>query len=292
MALVETSAIGPDCAVVLVTNPGAGSSDGADDWPEQVEVRTLQEGSDLVEVLGAVVEDGAQVLGMCGGDGSVGCAAGVAADHDRILWAVPGGTLNHFANAVGLSTVEEAVAALEAGTVAFLDIGDANGRTFVNNASLGIYGDLVRRREAIERRLGIGKWPALTIAAARTLRRAKPISLTVNGVRESAYLVFVGNNPYDGAGLGERTSLQTGLLDLRVLRAKGRFPRLGILRAMALGRLDRSRRTLHTHVPEVRIRLDEDTSLAYDGEAEKTRGDIVFRSRRRAVRVVVPAPAG
>lgn len=287
--LVERAPTGPDCSVALVTNPASGNGDDGHQWPARVRVHPLDECADLVETLRGVVERGADVVGMCGGDGSVGCAAGLAADHDRILWAVPGGTLNHFARQLGMPTIESAVAALEGGTVASIDIGDANGKTFVNNASVGIYGDLVRRREAIQRRSGLGKWPALTLAAVRTLRRATPITLTIDGVVEDAYMVFVGNNPYDGAALGKRTSLQTGLLDLRVLRAKGRFPRLGVVWRMLTGRLEESTRTRHAHVPEVRIVLGEGTSLAYDGEAETTSGEVVFRSRPRAVRVLVPA---
>jgi diacylglycerol kinase family enzyme len=290
MALEALERLDGDRAVVLVVNPASGSADEEHEWPPRVRVRVLPEGADLAELLVEAARDGAQVLGVSGGDGSVGCAAGAAADHGRVLWAVPGGTLNHFAKAIGLPTVEDALAALEAGTVAEIDLGDAGGRAFVNNGSLGIYGDLVRRRDALRRRLRIGRWPALTLALVRGLRHVRPLSLTVDGRPERAYFVFVGNNPYDGSGLGERSSLQRGLLDLRVLRARGRFPRLGILVAAALGRLDRSRRMLHVHAREVRIGLDEETSLAYDGEAEPIRGELVFRSRPRALRVVVPPP--
>jgi diacylglycerol kinase family enzyme len=157
-------------------------------------VHRVDEGEKLVSVLRGLVDEGVGVIGIAGGDGSVGCAAGVAADAGRVLWALPGGTLNHFARELGHATVEQALASLEDGCLADVDLGDAGGLAFVNNASIGVYGEIVRRRERLRRRLP--KRAALLVAVARTLRRAEPIALEIDGVPASAYLVFVGNGPY------------------------------------------------------------------------------------------------
>ena len=130
---------------------------------------------------------------------------------------VPGGTLNHFARDLGLADPETALDGLTAGAVAAVDVGDADGVSFVNNASLGVYGDLVRRREALEHRLP--KRLALLIAAGAVLRTAAPLEVEIDGLRDRVFLVFVGNNPYSGTGLTGRESLQAGLLDVRILSA-------------------------------------------------------------------------
>jgi diacylglycerol kinase family enzyme len=236
-----------------------------------------------------LVDEGAGVLGMAGGDGSVGCAAGVAADADRVLWALPGGTLNHFARELGHDTVEEALASLESGWVADVDLGDAGGVAFVNNASIGVYGEIVRRRERLQRTLP--KRVALLVTAARTLRRAEPLALEIDGVPVSAYLVFVGNGPYSGTGLTGRESLQEGVLDVRVLPAEGRFPRLSALGAILLSPRRRSRWLRQTLRDAVAIRLARAAPLAHDGEVLEVSGEITFRTRPGALRVVVPPPA-
>lgn len=282
--ITESPGLGP---VAIVVNPGGGSADGVD--LEGVRVHELAEGEDLDRVLRDLADEAVAVLGVAGGDGSVGCAAQVACDRDRVLWVVPAGTLNHFARDLGLQTPDDARESLSAGRTAAVDVGDADGVCFVNNASLGAYGDLVRRREAIERRLP--KRLALLIAAARTLRSAAPMGIAIDGVHQSAYLVFAGNNSYTGAGLTARESLQAGMLDVRVLSAEGRLPRLSALWAVLTSPHGRSRWLTQSLRPEVTIHLDALARLAHDGEVRDVSGQVTFRSRPRALRVLVPPPA-
>ena len=281
---IEVAAgLGP---VTLVVNPGSGSADGVD--LDGVPVRELGEGEDLDAVLRRLADDGIEVLGVAGGDGSVGCAAQVALDHERVLWVVPGGTLNHFARDLGLSEPREALEGLSARRIAAVNIGDADGVAFVNNASLGVYGELVRRREAIESRLP--KRLALLVAAGSILRTATPIEVEIDGVRDRVYLVFVGNNPYTGTGLTGRETLQSGLLDVRVLSAAGRLPRLTALWSILTARHGGSRWLAQSLRSRVAVRLLEPAVLAHDGEASDAADEVVFSIRPRALRVVVPDP--
>lgn len=282
--VTESPGIGP---AAIVVNPGGGSADGVD--LDGVRVRELEEGEDLRAVLLALADEGLAVLGVAGGDGSVGCAAGVACDHDRVLWVVPGGTLNHFARDLGLTTAEDALESLAAGRVAEVDMGEAGGVGFVNNASLGIYGDLVRRRESLEHRMP--KRLALLVAAGRTLRTATAMDLVMDGEHRRAYLVFAGNNSYSGAGLTARESLQEGMLDVRVLSAEGRTPRLAALWAILTSPHGGSRWLTQTLRPQVTVRLAAPARLAHDGEVRDVSGEILFRSRPRCLRVLVPPAA-
>lgn len=274
----------------LVVNPQAGG-DATDGLPDEVVVRPLQEGEDLEAALEELVGRGVDVLGVAGGDGSVGCAARVAARADLPLWVVPAGTLNHFALALGLPDEASAVQALDEGFAARVDLGMAGPHAFVNNASFGIYAELVERRERYEDAFALGKWPAALLALAITLRRAEPLEITIDGRPERAFLVFVGSDPYRGThALGGRGSLQEGLLDLRVLRARGRWPRAGLVAAMVTGRLVPTRRLVRRLVPALSVSLSEPALLAHDGEVEEVKGEVEFRSLPAAVAVVVPAP--
>ena len=283
--ITESPGLGP---VAVVVNPGSGSADGVD--LEGVRVRELGDGEDLGAVLRGLAVEGVAVLGVAGGDGSVGCAAQVAGDRDRVLWVVPGGTLNHFARDLGLDSREAAFESLSAGRTAAVDMGDAGGVAFVNNASLGVYGDLVRRRESLERRLP--KRLALLAAAARTLRAADAMDIEIDGVPQSAFLVFAGNNSYSGSGLTARESLQAGVLDVRVLSADGRHPRLAALWAILTSPQGGSRWLTQSLRERVTVRLGAPARLAHDGEVRDVSGEVVFRSRPGALRVLVPPPLG
>lgn len=271
----------------VVVNPGGGSADGVE--IDGVPRRELAEGEDLRTVL---EETAARVhtLGVAGGDGSVRCAAEVAHARDRVLWVVPGGTLNHFAVALGLVDPGAALEAFRAGHSAPVDLAAAGGELFVNTASVGVYGEVVRRREALEAR-GVPKGLALVPAVMATLARACPFRVTVDGREERVWLVFVGNGAYSGMGVTGRESLQSGVLDLRVLRARGPFPRVAVLVRLLAGRLRGSPWLRQALVREVRLGLPEPMPLSLDGEVlDDVAGEIAFRSLPGALRVVVPAP--
>jgi diacylglycerol kinase family enzyme len=271
-----------------VVNPAAGRGDGPE-MPSGVRRRDLAEGESLRAALCDLARRGADVIGAIGGDGSQGCAADVAAERGLVMWPVPGGTLNHFPRTVGFACVEDAVQGLARGRVARLDLGEADGTVFVNNASLGMYGELVRRREALQGRLRLGKWPALALAVALTVRHSRPMDLEVDGRRQRAFLLFAGNNRYEGLGTGGRTSLQRGLLDVMVLRAPRRAPRLIVAVAALTGLLPRTPLLWRRQTARLAVRLAQPTCLAHDGEVgDDVRGEVVFRSRPGAVRAVVP----
>ncbi|MEO5722856.1 MAG: diacylglycerol kinase family protein, partial [Ilumatobacteraceae bacterium] len=102
---------------------------------------------------------GVEAIIIAGGDGSVNCAAGVAAETGIVLGVLPMGTFNHFAKDLGVPTndIAEAVAWLARATMRPVDIGEVNGRAFVNNASIGVYPKMVADREAIREHRGWGK---------------------------------------------------------------------------------------------------------------------------------------
>ena len=158
-------------------------------------------GAELEAALDAAVAQRPDVVVAAGGDGTVSMVGAALVDRDIALGVLPLGTLNHFARDFGLPLeIEAAVAHVVQGRPVRVDVGEVNGRIFVNNSSLGLYPDIVRDRERQQRRLGWGKWPALAWATLAALRRFPFLSvrLSVDG-REQHWrtpFVFVGNNEY------------------------------------------------------------------------------------------------
>jgi hypothetical protein len=137
---------------VLFVNPGSGDGKAARAGlaqrarEKEIEAVILAPGQDLAALARQAVAAGADALGMAGGDGSLAVVAAVAAAHGIPFVCVPAGTRNHFALDVGVDR-HDVIGALDAftdGVERQIDMAEVNGRAFLNNASLGIYGDAVR----------------------------------------------------------------------------------------------------------------------------------------------------
>ncbi|MEV6573622.1 diacylglycerol kinase family protein [Streptomyces sp. NPDC051577] len=179
---------------------------------------------DVAELARRAVRGGADLLGVAGGDGTQALVAGVAAEHDIPFMVIGAGTRNHFAMDLGLDREDPSrcLEALDDGVELRVDLGHLRGggpvgpsaeRVFINNASFGVYAEVVRS-------------PAYRDDKARTILEMLPDLLThqsgaVLSVRagslvvEGPQAVLVSNNPYargDSAGLGRRRRLDSGEL--------------------------------------------------------------------------------
>ena len=147
----------------------------------------------------AAIRDGARVVGMAGGDGSQSAVAAVAAQHGVPFVCVPAGTRNHFALDIGVD-VRDIVGSLDAfrhEDERQIDLGRVNGRIFVNNVAMGVYGVVVQSPEYRDNkvRTTIRMLPGLIgpDATPFDLRFQMPDG----SQQRSAVLLIVSNNPYD-----------------------------------------------------------------------------------------------
>jgi undecaprenyl-diphosphatase len=283
--------------VVLVVNPESGGGTGADVIEKVREALPRTEivqvdGSDNIEKELRAAAAKAEVLAVGGGDGTVACAAGVAAEAGVPLAVFPGGTFNHFAKDIGCETVDKTVDAIRRGHVSCVDIVCINDSNMViNTASIGAYPMFVQTREKLEHR--IGKPLAGIYAMFHTLRRGEPVRIKYDNKSLQTSLFFVGNSVYLPSGFApsRRTQMDDGLLDVRILETGRRFARMRILVALALGRLTRSPLYHEMRVPEFSFTsLDGPTVLAHDGEVGTELTEATFSVRYRALPVYRPLP--
>lgn len=238
------------------------------------------------------IKDGARVVAIGGGDGTLSTAASALVDTEATLGILPMGTLNHFAKDQQIPLdLTGALRTLVMGRVKPVDVGEVNGRVFINNSSLGIYPDIVRLRG----RLGFGKWTGLAAATWMVLRRGSTLSIKVAaepGVRSyRTPFAFIGNNEYvvEGFEMGTRKSMQAGQLCIYTSRLTGR---VGLFR-LAFRSLFRYLRANHDFdtviardfVIETRHRQ---LRVAVDGEISMQDTPLHYRSRAAALRVMVP----
>ena len=264
-----------------------------------VAVTLAADGEAMLAAARAARAAGAQTVVAGGGDGTLNAVASVLVGSDCALGVLPLGTLNHFAKDLQIPlTLEAAIATIAAGNVAAVDTGEVNDRLFLNNSGLGMYPDIVRDRERQQERLGRGKWLAFAAATVDALRRYPflTVRLRVDGAlheRQTPF-IFIGNNVYSISGftLGERSSLQAGLLSLYVAQRTSRIGLLRLALRSLFGRLEQARDfdavTTTDLVIETRHRR---LSVATDGEVTWMATPLRYRIRAKALRVLVPAAA-
>ncbi|MFG3489301.1 diacylglycerol/lipid kinase family protein [Streptomyces sp. NPDC047972] len=181
--------------------------------------------ADVTELAREAVADGADLLGVAGGDGTQALVAAVAAEHDLPFLVISAGTRNHFAMDLGLDRADPArcLDALTAGEELRVDLGDVDGRPFVNTVSFGVYADVVQH-------------PDYRDAKAGTALTLMPDLLVGEGVRRldariddtplaSQQALLVSNNAYTSpdvlSGGGRRPRLDDGELGVLGIRVEG-----------------------------------------------------------------------
>jgi diacylglycerol kinase family enzyme len=273
-----------------VINQGAGGGDVSRLLDLELPAAEVVEGGDDLGKTLREAADRATVLGVCGGDGTINAGAEVAVERNLPLLVIPGGTLNHFARAIGLETARDAIEAYRSGGVVRVDVACGGDRLFLNTASFGAYTELVDLRERLEGRLG--KWPALAVAAVRVLRATEPTEVIMEGRRLRVWFAFLGNCRYGSYGVAPtwRRHLADGVIDVRLIGAKRHISKSRAVAALLLGHLRlmpdyKSWRTERLLVEGTKGTL----RFASDGEIRTVDGPIEITKRRAALAVFGPA---
>lgn len=238
----------------------------------------------------------APIVVAAGGDGTVSAVAGALRGTSTTLGVLPAGTLNHFAKDLGIPTdLDEAVRVIATGREVHIDMGEVNGRPFLNNSSLGLYPDMVIDRERQQRRFRRSKRMATMWALLALLRQSRLLRLRLDIGEEMrdcrSPFVFIGNNEYsmEGFDIGTRERLDAGRLSVYTTQrctARGLF---GLaVRALA-GRLRQADDFAAVSAVCVRVESTHRRLLvATDGEVNAMDTPLEFRITPRALRVLVP----
>jgi diacylglycerol kinase family enzyme len=290
---------------VIILNPKSGLGGGvrgartlevlrSHGW--QAEIVEASDGPAMSIAARRAIERGAEVIVAAGGDGTISAVASVVAGTSAILGILPFGTLNHFARDLNIPVdLEAAARVLLLGHVAHVDVGEVNGRRFINNSSLGLYPSVVRYRESREK-TGWSRLVAFGAACLVALRRYRFLRLhmEIDGKiydRRSPFL-FVGNNRYEveGLRLGSRERLDEGILSLYLSHRTGRFGLLRIAIAALLKRLRMSQDFVILPAQKVMVQAHRKrVHVALDGEVVKMHPPLHYAIRPGLLRVIRPA---
>jgi len=261
-----------------------------------VDVRVVPLDGDPAEAAREALKSKPPVLVAAGGDGTINAVAGVVRGTGTALGILPFGTLNHFAKDLRIPLDPVAAARVIAGgkRVA-VDVGEVNGRCFINNASLGLYPGMVKERDRQQRRLRRSKRHAMVWATLAVLQRPPILDLRLDLDGEvhdyRAPYVFIGNNAYrmEGFDIGTRERVDEGCLSVYTTRA-GTTGELVMLALRALfGRLRQAEDFFESHASSLRVVSRKPRLLvATDGEVTPMKTPLEFRIVPRALEVIVP----
>ncbi|MFF7300061.1 diacylglycerol kinase family protein [Streptomyces sp. NPDC008265] len=251
---------------------------------------------DVTELARQAVRDGADLLGVAGGDGTQALVAAVAVEHGLPFLVISAGTRNHFAMDLGLDRKDPSTCldALTDGVELHVDLGYLHaggppdrtpGRVFVNSASFGVYAEVVQspayRDDKVRTILEMLPELLTHDSGARLNVRAGDITL------DGPQAVLISNNPYqrgDTAGLGRRERLDSGELGVLGVEVGGAGDAADLLVRGGQGRglteFTTREIVVDADVPEIPVGVD--------GEALTLATPVHCRLAPGALRVRVP----
>jgi diacylglycerol kinase family enzyme len=252
-------------------------------------------GKDVSAVARQAAAGNHETIVAAGGDGTVSTVAAEVAGTKNVLGVLPLGTLNHFAKDLHLPLdLEGAVRAIVEHNIVAVDVGEVNGRVFINNSSLGTYPHIVHRRVVQQMRLRIGKRPAYIWATMHAFRRFPFLDLRIEvkgkTLRHETPFLFVGNNQYEMTGfrIGVRRRLDAGKLGLYLTHRVGRWGLIRVALRALLGHLSQEKDFEAYLVDEAVVEARRHLILvATDGEVRWMELPLRYRSRPRDLRVIV-----
>lgn len=290
--------------IALIINGGSGADDSSamvagvqqqlEAAGHDVHTTVSHEPKELQRAVDDAIKAGAGAVVAGGGDGTVCLVAGKLVGSSMPLGVLPLGTLNHFAKDLGLPLdLKEAVEVVIAGQTIKVDVGEVNGRVFINNSSLGLYPAIVRIRERHPAR-GWRKWPVALRATLEAMKHQPRLTVrvTLDGTERvfDTRVFFVGNNAYRMAGLGaaSRASLSAGTLAIYVVQARRRRELVGLVWRVLQGTAEDSPALDVVEVQEAVVETHHSRiTVARDGEIEELQTPLKYQVRPRALTVLV-----
>ncbi|WP_370184173.1 diacylglycerol kinase family protein [Rhodococcus wratislaviensis] len=241
---------------------------------------------DVTELARSAVDRGADLLGVAGGDGTQALVAAVAAENNLPFLVISAGTRNHFAMDLGLDRADPSrcLDALRDGVEVAVDLGRINGRPFVNNASFGVYAEVVRSPAYRDDKTGTVLQMLPDLLAGQG---GAPLFTRIGNVTvRNPQAVLVSNNPYgtsDLAGLNRRDRLDRGVLGAVTISVASARQAVGLLRRANVRGL-----TQHT-TTEVLVDADtRQTPVGVDGESLLLTTPVRCTIEPGALRIRVP----
>ena len=251
---------------------------------------------DIKTTVAAEIDTGADLVIAAGGDGTAMAVAGAMNGRDVPFSVLPLGTFNFFARGLGLSeNPEEAARQILEGTPHDVRVAEVNGQVFLNNASLGIYPEILKERETVYSRWGRRRIAAHWSVVKTFLRFQRPMKVTMTTdagtERRRTALIFVARSAYQLGlfGIEGEAAIESDRFAVLVARVTGRRQlfRLAWRLTRKSIREGRDYDLIATRKLDVVVARRR-ALLAFDGEKRRESSPFRFRMSEKPLRIVLP----
>ncbi len=290
---------GPPRALAIV-NPVAGNGAGdrvamrlaaeCDRAGLSIEIVRTPGPGEAARLARQAADEGYPTVIAVGGDGTANEVANGLIGTRTALGLFPVGSGNDFARALGYPRRRrQVVTFLAAARRRLIDVGEANGRVFVNAAGVGIDGHVAERIVASERIVGatLGYFVGSLVSIVEY--SPQPMRIRIDGQpREGKHLVVVAaNGTHFGNGMHVAPKAQTddGLLDVVVAGDLGKWASLVALAKLYRGTHVDGRTILAFQARALDVELDRVLPMELDGEPSRA-DRLAVRVRPRALTVL------
>lgn len=289
--------------IEVIINAGSGSvecetverqlSELFEQYGVEANIHLAQSGAEIIDLAKKFVAGETEIIVAGGGDGTVSAVASQIVGTKKTLGVLPLGTLNNFLKDLQIpQNIEGAVKIIAGGNVRQIDTGEVNERIFINNSSIGLYPQIVKRRER-RQRLGHGKWWAAFWAALKILKRSPFFAVRLESRQTIRIIrtpfVFVGNNEYemDFFNIGRRAKLDNGKLSVYFLHRSGRKGLFLLAIRTLFGRLRQTRDFEEINIEEITFETRKKRLLvALDGEVATLETPLRYKIQPKSLRVI------
>lgn len=289
----------PISRLLLLENPNSG---GGKDWDTDRFVSAARElgiairhecpdGADACRAL-FMEADEIDAVAVAGGDGTINPLIECLVERQVPLLVLPAGTANDLARSLRLPREPEALACLLLeGHVGTADVGYANGKPFLNAASIGMTNTISRLQTKERKR----KWGVLSYALSALQAALEPRSFVArfDGGSERGDLrciqLLIGNGRFYGGGMTVHAdaTLTDGTLHLYAVVPRSVFGLAALLPFLRFGRADLAPEVLCDEGQEISIATRPRRHVFADGE-ELTGTPVRFKVRPNALKVILP----
>lgn len=241
------------------------------------------------------LRDTADLVVVCGGDGSVSSSALAAMESGLPLGIIPMGTANDLARTLDLPLdAAEAAGVIAAGLTRPVDVGTVNGHAFFNVASIGLSSDLAQGLDpALKKRFGrVG----YALAALKVLTKASTFAATIiekgRATQVETFQIAIGNGRHYGGGnvVEQDAEIDDGSLDLYSLELGNVWKLALMLRSFRSGTHGAWQEVRTAKCTEFTIKTRKPMPINADGEIV-TATPALFKVHPKAVSIFAP-PAG
>ncbi len=260
-----------------------------------IKVLIMKKGESVEDLARKAVDEGADVLGISGGDGSIGTVAKVAIENNLPMVVLPGGTRCHFARDIGMlpKQINDALSSYY-GVERRIDVSKINDRIFMNNASFGVYADIVNNEDYRNKKITVTRRVLREILSGTK----KPYALNINnnGHKFSkAIMVLIGVNRYNTINLmelGQRPRLDEGVLQINVLSKVSNELIANVLRNATINQIEQTSSLEEFSQWETKkIEIagkGKKVVVGVDGECEEFSSPVNVEIMPKALRLYVP----